>query len=336
MPSKTQAGPDSPLFEFRQVTKIYDSLKALADISFQLPAGQWIGILGESGSGKSTLLQIAARYLDATEGEVFLHNKPLPDVASQLIRSHPLIKLVHQEFHLFPNLTVRENIAYPIRLGLPDYIEKRTRELIELAGLEEVKNQKAKSLSGGEKQRTAIAMALSELPDLLLLDETFAHLDGLNRSRLTRLFQLLKSKERQSCIFVTHAPTEAMDWADSLIVLRKGRIVQTGSPLSVYEHPASAYVAELTGNVNWIGKNRLQFVRPEKVRVSKQRPSGDHIEAQVRHTHFRGIHWEYSCEIKKGLWWMVYRLRNDLRPGQTVFLRYSEKDIRSVVSHAES
>lgn len=330
MPSRTQANAESPLFEFNQVGKTYDAVKALDDISFRLPAGHWIGILGESGSGKSTLLQIAARYLDATEGEVFLHDEPLPDVASQLIRGHARIKLVHQEFHLFPNLTVWENIAYPIRLGLPEYIEKRTRELIDLAGLEEVKDQKTKSLSGGEKQRTAIAMALSELPDLLLLDETFAHLDGLNRSRLTKLFQLLKSKEKQSCIFVTHAPTEAMDWADNLLVLRKGRVVQTGSPLSIYEHPLSAYVAELTGNVNWIGKNRQQFVRPEKVRVSKQRPSGPHIEAQVRHTHFRGIHWEYSCEIKKGLWWMVYRLRNDLRPGQAVFLRYSEKDVRTV------
>lgn len=334
MPSSPQltATTSPPLFELKQVTKSYDGTKALDQVSFQLPAGHWIGILGESGSGKSTLLQIAARYLDASEGEVFLHNEPLPDVASQLIRSHPRIKLVHQEFHLFPNLTVRENIAYPIRLELPDYVEKRTRELIELAGLEDVKDQKTKSLSGGEKQRTAIAMALSELPDLLLLDETFAHLDGLNRSRLTRLFHLLKSKEKQSCIFVTHAPTEAMDWADNLLVLRKGKIVQTGSPLNVYEHPASAYVAELTGNVNWIGKNRRQFIRPEKVRVSKQRPSGAHIEAHVRHTHFRGIHWEYNCEIKKGLWWVVYRLRNDLKPGQTVFLRYSEKDLILVES----
>ncbi len=334
MPSSPQPNDKTTpfLFELKQVTKSYDGSKALEQVSFRLPAGHWIGILGESGSGKSTLLQIAARYLDASEGEVLLHDESLPDVASQLIRGHARIKLVHQEFHLFPNLTVWENIAYPIRLGLPEYIEKRTQELIDLAGLEEVKDQKAKSLSGGEKQRTAIAMALSELPDLLLLDETFAHLDGLNRSRLTKLFQLLKSKEKQSCIFVTHAPTEAMDWADNLVVLRKGRVVQTGSPLSIYEHPVNAYVAELTGNVNWIGKNRQQFVRPEKVRVSKQRPSGAHIEAQVRHTHFRGIHWEYSCEIKKGLWWVVYRLRNDLRPGQTIFLRYSEKDVIGVES----
>ncbi len=330
MPPKQTNQTAPPLFELKQVTKSYDGLKAVDQVSFQLPAGHWVGILGESGSGKSTLLQIAARYLDATDGEVFLHNEPLPDVASQLIRGHARIKLVHQEFHLFPNLTVWENIAYPIRLELPEYIRKRTQELIDLAGLEELKHQKAKSLSGGEKQRTAIAMALSELPDLLLLDETFAHLDGLNRSRLTKLFQLLKSKEKQSCIFVTHAPTEAMDWADNLVILRKGKVVQTGSPLSVYEHPVSAYVAELTGNVNWIGKDRRKFVRPEKVRVSKQRPSGAHIEAQVRHTHFRGIHWEYSCEIKKGLWWVVYRLRNDLKPGLTVFLRYSEKDVRTV------
>lgn len=329
MPPKAPQKKTAPLFELTRITKSYETHKALDEVSLLLPKGHWIGILGESGSGKSTLLQIAARYLDSDGGEALLKGVKLPPVSSQLIKGHQEIKLVHQEFHLFPNQTVRENIAYPIRLERPEYIEKRTAELIELAGLEEVKDQKTKYLSGGEKQRTAIATALSELPELLLLDETFAHLDGLNRSRLTRLFQSLKSREKQSCIFVTHAPTEAMDWADSLVVLRKGQIVQTGSPLAVYDHPVDGYVAELTGNVNWLDKSRSRFIRPEKVRVSRQQPVTAHIAARVRHTHFRGLHWEYSCEAGKGIWWVVYRLRNDLRPGQTVYLRYSEKDVRS-------
>lgn len=329
MPSQNHPESVETLFEVQNISKTYDQHKALDEISFQLPRGHWIGILGESGSGKSTLLQIAARYIDADEGRVFLQQEQLPPVASQLLKGRTNIKLVHQEFHLFPNQTVWENIAYPIRLEVPDYIEKRTKQLIDLAGLHEVRDQKAKTLSGGEKQRTAIAMALSELPDLLLLDETFAHLDGLNRSRLTRLFQQLKSKEKQSCIFVTHAPTEAMDWADSLVVLRKGKIVQTGTPLQVYDQPIDSYVAELTGNVNWIDKKKKQFVRPEKVRAAKQKPVTAHVSAEIRHTHFRGIHWEYSCETEIGIWWTVYRLRNDFKPGQAVYLRYSEKDVRS-------
>ncbi len=318
------------IFELKEVSKTYDQLPALENITIRVPEGHWIGILGESGSGKSTLLQIAARHLDADKGAAFLHGKELPHVGSQLLKGHPKIKLVHQEFHLFPGQTVQENIAYPIRLERPSYVAQRTNELIELAGLEEVRNQKAKTLSGGEKQRTAIAMALSELPDLLLLDETFAHLDGLNRSRLTRLFQQLKARERQSCIFVTHAPTEAMDWADSLIVLRKGKIVQSGTPIEVYDSPVSAYVAELTGNVNWLDKTGRKFIRPEKVRVSRQEPVGPHMTGRIRHTHFRGLHWEYSCELENGLWWVVYRLRNDLKPDQTVYLRFSEKDTRHI------
>lgn len=319
----------APVFELKNISKSFDTTHALENVSFQLPRGHWVGILGESGSGKSTLLQVAARYIDADAGQVYLHQKALPLVATQLMKGYDAIKLVHQEFHLFPNQTVWENISYPIRLELPDYVERRTNLLIDLAGLREVKDQKTKTLSGGEKQRTAIAMALSELPDLLLLDETFAHLDGLNRSRLTRLFQQLKSKEKQSCIFVTHAPTEAMDWADSLVVLRKGRVVQTGTPEDIYEKPADSYVAELTGNVNWLDKKKRQFIRPEKVRASRQVPVGQHLPAAVRHVHFRGIHWEYTCETDSGLWWAIYRLRNDLRVGQRVYLRFSDRDIRS-------
>jgi ABC-type Fe3+/spermidine/putrescine transport system ATPase subunit len=318
-----------PLFELQNISKTYGTQKALDQVSFSLPKGHWIGILGESGSGKSTLLQIAARYLDSDEGRAYLLNEELPNASSQLLKGHPGIKLVHQEFHLFPNMTVKENISYPIRLETSDHIEKRTVQLITLAGLEEVQDQKAKLLSGGEKQRTAIAVALAELPDLLLLDETFAHLDGLNRSRLTQLFQQLKSTEQQSCIFVTHAPTEAMDWADHLLVLRKGRVIQTGSPIEIYEAPKDEYVAQLTGNINWLSKRKDQFIRPEKVKVSKQKPSGEHVEAIIRHTHFRGIHWEYTCETGQGLHWTVYRLRNDLKAGQTVFLRFSEKDKRA-------
>jgi len=325
--SSRTTSPDI-IFELKNVSKFYDGRKVVDNISLQLPRGHWIGILGESGSGKSTILQIAARYLDAEEGSVFLDGDQLGAVSAQLIKGHPDIKLVHQEYHLFPNQTVRENISYPIRLERDEIIRERTAELIDLAGLKEVENKKTRFLSGGEKQRTSIATALAELPKLLLLDETFAHLDGLNRSRLTRLFQILKLRENQSCIFVTHAPTEAMDWAESLLILRQGRVVQTGAPVEIYEHPADAYVAELTGNVNWLTEDQSRFIRPEKVRTSTRQPVSSHLTGTVRHSHFRGIHWEYSCELENGLHWVVYRVRNDLKPGQKIYLRYAEKDVR--------
>lgn len=328
MQKESAAKTSSTLFELRNVSKFYDNVKVVDNVSFQIPKGHWVGILGESGSGKSTILQIAARFLDAEEGTVWLDQQPLPSVASQLIKGHPEIKLVHQEYHLFPNQTVWENIAYPIRLEQDTFIKARTAELIDLAGLREVQHKKTRFLSGGEKQRTAIASALAELPTLLLLDETFAHLDGLNRSRLTRLFQTLKTREKQTCIFVTHAPTEAMDWAETLLVLRKGRVVQAGSPIEIYDRPLDAYVAELTGNVNWLDIQKKSFIRPEKVRVSQKQPISAHLTAAVKHTHFRGIHWEYSCQLENKIEWMVYRLRNDLKPGQKIYLRFSEKDVK--------
>jgi len=318
------------LFELRHVTKAYQGNTAISDLSLTLKSGQWLGILGESGSGKSTLLQIAARFIDADTGDVLFNREVLPDVASLLLKGHPDIKLVHQEYQLFPRQTVRENITYPIRFQQPETIRKRTEQLLGIAALEEVQHQKAGLLSGGEKQRTAIAAALSLLPQLLLLDEPFAHLDGLNRARLNRLFRSLKSVHRQSCIFVTHDPAEALDWADHLIVLRNGRIVQSGSPQEIYEFPADAYVAELTGNVNWLDKKRTVWIRPEKMRVSRQKTTASLHTLRIRSAHFRGIHWQYEGTTAGGLSFILYRLRNDLSPGQEVYLRYSEKDVRGL------
>ncbi len=319
MPSPTS------LFTLRAVSKYYDGQPVLQDFSITIPRGQWVGILGESGSGKSTLLQIAGRFLDGDEGSVFLRHAELPPVASQLLKGYPDIKLVHQEYHLFPNQTVRENVHYPIRLYPDTMVAERTDQLLALCGLTELQHQKAKFLSGGEKQRTAIAAALADLPQMLLMDEPFAHLDGLNRSKLTTLFRSLKKAELQTCMFATHDPTEALDWADYLVVLKKGQIVQKGTPQAIYHTPATPYVAELTGPVNWLDTARATCIRPEHIRVSKVARSS--IAAKITAKHFRGNHWVYEAAGSHQFPIQFYRLKNDLQPGNEVFLRFPAKEV---------
>jgi ABC-type sulfate/molybdate transport systems ATPase subunit len=124
------------------------------------------------------------------------------------------------------------------------------------AGLDYVKTQKAKLLSGGEKQRTAIAKALAEQPDVLLLDEPFAHLDNHNRRVLGNAIETMRNQQKMSCIFVTHEAADALAWSDRIAVLRNGKIIQIGTPQEVYNQPVDSYVAELTGDINWLsGEN---------------------------------------------------------------------------------
>ncbi|GAB3181952.1 ABC transporter ATP-binding protein [Telluribacter humicola] len=320
------------LLRARNLSKCFDENKVLSRVSFQLRKGQWLGILGESGSGKSTLLRIVSRFIDQDEGEVLFRNERITPVRDQLIPGHKAIKLVHQEFELFPNQTVQENISYSLRFYEPSYRNDRVEELMQLTRLHHVRDHKAKLLSGGEKQRTAIAKALAETPDILLLDEPFAHLDNRNRQALTEAISRLRKKEDMACIFVTHEASDALAWSDEVAVLREGKIIQVGTPLEVYDQPADAYVAELTGSVNWLGDStsgKRRFIRPEKVKITRNQDKCK-WEGVVDTIRFRGIYWDYLCTNGKKEKMVFYRQKADLVVGDKVLLTYSEQDVRRV------
>ncbi len=310
------------------VSKAYGETPVLSDINIDLAEGQWLGILGESGSGKSTLLRILGRFQDADSGEVQFKEKALPLVSNALIAGHESIKLIHQEFELFPNQTVEENISYSLRFYEPAYRTERVAELLEITGLNTVRNQKAKTLSGGEKQRTAIAKSLAEQPDVLLLDEPFAHLDNHNRRVLADAIEALRKKQKMSCIFVTHEAPDALAWSDRIAVLRNGKIIQYGTPQEIYSHPINSYVAELTGDINWLGDEaagKKQFIRPEKIKITKN-PEKSKWLGKVETIRFHGNHWEISCRNKQGVL-SFYRNRKDVEVGDSVHLTYSLKDV---------
>ncbi|WP_247235009.1 ABC transporter ATP-binding protein [Telluribacter sp. SYSU D00476] len=320
------------LLRARALSKLFEDNQVLSGVSFTLRKGQWLGILGESGSGKSTLLRILGRFADQDEGEVLYRNERLTPVRDQLIPGHKAIKLVHQEFELFPNQTVLENISYSLRFYDPTYRQERVEELMQLTRLHHVQDHKAKLLSGGEKQRTAIAKALAELPDVLLLDEPFAHLDNRNRQAMTEAISRLRKKEDMACIFVTHEASDALAWSDEVAVLREGKIIQIGTPLVVYDQPADAYVAELTGSVNWLGRTgsgSRRFIRPEKIKITRNQEKSK-WEGVVETIRFRGSYWDYQCTNSKKERIAFYRQKADLAVGEKVLLTYSEQDVRLV------
>ena len=310
------------------VSKNFGDTSVLSDINLELPAGEWLGILGESGSGKSTLLRIFGRFLDQDKGHIYFNEEELPSVRGELIPGHDSIKLIHQEFELFPNQTVEENISYSLRFYDREYKQEKVEELLQITGLEYVRSHKAKLLSGGEKQRTAIAKSLAEQPDVLLLDEPFAHLDNHNRRVLSDAIESLRQQQKMSCIFVTHEATDALAWSDRIAVLRNGKIIQIGTPQDVYNKPVDGYVAELTGDINWLGKDKNQFIRPEKLRRTKN-PEKTKWTGIVITMRFHGNYWEIICKNKDEEL-SFYQSKNNLELGSEVHLTYSAKDLRTI------
>ncbi|CAG4992712.1 Vitamin B12 import ATP-binding protein BtuD [Dyadobacter sp. CECT 9275] len=312
------------------ITKSYDETEVLSAIDLELSEGEWLGILGESGSGKSTLLRILGRFTDADAGKVLFRKKELPPVRNELIPGHEAIRLIHQEFELFPNQTVAENISYALRFYNPQYRLEKVTELLEITGLGYVRHKKAKLLSGGEKQRTAIARSLAEEPLVLLLDEPFAHLDNHNRRVLADAIELLRTQKKTACVFVTHEAGDALAWSDRIAVLRNGRIIQIGTPEEVYNQPANSYVAELTGDINWLNKTdgKQYFIRPEKIKRT-QFPEKSKWHGTVETIRFHGNHWEIRCRNQEG-YLSFYRNRNDMNVGEEVFLTYGARDLRHI------
>jgi len=320
---------EKSILKAESVSKSFGGNPVLSDIDLELHAGEWLGILGESGSGKSTLLRILGRFLDAEQGKVFFKGNELKPVSGELIPGHPSIRLIHQEFELFPNQTVEENIAYSLRFYEAQYRKEKVAELISTAGLENVRYQKAKLLSGGEKQRTAIARAIAEQPDVLLLDEPFAHLDNHNRRVLANAIEIMRKQHNMACIFVTHEAADALAWSDRIAVLKDGFMIQTGTSSEIYNDPLNSYVAELTGNINWLADkkdNKSCFIRPEKLKLIKH-PEKSKWRGKVENIRFHGNYWEVRCvnETEK---LSFYRSRMDLETGQEIFLTYSSKDLK--------
>jgi iron(III) transport system ATP-binding protein len=322
------------LLQLKSVSKIYNEQVVLSDISLSVRKGEWIGVVGESGSGKSTLLNIIGRYVDADEGTISLKGEKLSRVSDQLLKGYESIKLVHQEYELFPNQTVRENISYALRFYEAAYRKQRVDELLALTRLSEIENRRAKLLSGGEKQRTALAQAIAETPELLLLDEPFAHLDQRNKQTLADAIEALKKTDKLTCIFVTHDAGEAMAWADRLIILKDGIIVQSGSPKEVYEKPANAYVAELTGMVNLLPSDVVDsktMIRPNFIRTTNREDKAK-WKAVITKIRFKGASYEYYCTTSDGQDLVYTKNTRDKELGETVLLTYAQRNLRMVKS----
>ncbi|HVT87950.1 MAG TPA: sulfate ABC transporter ATP-binding protein [Tepidisphaeraceae bacterium] len=293
--------------ELKNINKQFGAFKALDDVNLTIPNGQLTALLGPSGSGKTTLLRIIAG-LETTDGagQVLFDGE---DVVQTSVR-HRQVGFVFQHYALFRHMTVFENIAFGLRVRprkirpSREAINQRVRDLLKLIQLEGIEKRFPWQLSGGQRQRVALARALAIDPKVLLLDEPFGALDARVRQDLRRWLRRLHDEIHVTSVFVTHDQEEALEVADRIVVMNKGRIEQVGTPDEVFHSPANQFVMEFLGNVNLFhgrlkgGRNdfdSLSFdpaddgaskparllVRPHELAIHQQQTNGHSVAARI-------------------------------------------------------
>jgi iron(III) transport system ATP-binding protein len=250
--------PDSAALSVTAVSKSFGTTSAVADVSFELPAGELMAILGPSGCGKSTLLRIIAGLERPDAGTVGLNGRDITRVPVARRR----IALVPQEGALFPHLSVAQNIAFGLAgtsrlFGLRGAAARpEVRELLELLRIGELADRMPAQISGGQAQRVALARALACNPELVLLDEPFSALDASLRQSVRTDVRRTLNHLGVAAIVVTHDQEEALSLADRVAVMRAGRIAQVDTPAEVYRNPANAEVARLVGSAVLLSGHR--------------------------------------------------------------------------------
>ncbi|MDR6235353.1 polyamine ABC transporter ATP-binding protein [Pseudomonas oryzihabitans] len=236
------------LVKIDRVTKKFDETVAVDDVSLTINKGEIFALLGGSGSGKSTLLRMLAGFERPTEGRIFLDGVDITDMPPY---ERP-INMMFQSYALFPHMSVEQNIAFGLKQDkLPKAeIDARVAEMLKLVHMTQYAKRKPHQLSGGQRQRVALARSLAKRPKLLLLDEPMGALDKKLRSQMQ--LELVEIIERVgvTCVMVTHDQEEAMTMAERIAIMHLGWIAQVGSPMDIYETPASRLVCEFIGSVN--------------------------------------------------------------------------------------
>jgi iron(III) transport system ATP-binding protein len=242
--------PTPPYLRIQGLTKQFGAFTALGDISLEIAEGEFVCFLGPSGCGKTTLLRAIAGLDIQTAGRIEQGGRDI----SALPPSRRDFGIVFQSYALFPNLTAAQNVAYGLSHARARRVEvaRRVRELLEMVGLGEHGRKYPAQLSGGQQQRVALARALATSPGLLLLDEPLSALDAKVRVHLRHEIKQLQRRLGVTTIMVTHDQEEALTMADRIVVMRGGAIEQVGTPLEIYREPASPFVADFIGVMNFV------------------------------------------------------------------------------------
>ena len=247
-----QPNQESPaMIRVDSISKIYTkNIIALSDVSFELKEGEIAYVLGESGSGKSTLLKLIAGLEDTNSGNISVNGNEITGPSQNLVPGYDNICYVPQDFRLQKFWTVRDNIAKKISFYTTEEKKNRVAELLNIFKLEDKSECFPLELSGGQQQRIALAAALSDQPEVMLLDEPFSNLDLPLKAQIRLEIIEMLQETGVTVMLVSHDPTDAMAFADQILILQNGQLIQQDDPKTVYDNPRSTYAAKFLGPIN--------------------------------------------------------------------------------------
>lgn len=341
------------IIELRHISKVYsdNGFKAVDDFNLEVKRGEFVTFLGPSGCGKTTTLRMIAGFEMPTSGEILLNGEDI----SQLPANKRPINTVFQRYALFPHMNIYDNIAFGLKLKkLPkEEIRKKVKRVLDIVDLEGFENRKISTLSGGQQQRIAIARALVNEPEILMLDEPLGALDLKMRQEMQLELKHMHDELGITFIYVTHDQEEALTMSDKIVVLSEGRIQQIGTPEDIYNEPQNAFVADFIGESNifkgiMTGHMKVRFcggefigmddvpegtlvdvvVRPEDVIITK--PEDGIIEGEVVSVIFKGMHYEVTVE--SGKYEMVIRTTKCYSVGERIGMRLEPDGIHIMLA----
>lgn len=340
---------ENTIIRFEHVKKQYDDDEpVLKDINFEIEQGKFYTLLGPSGCGKTTILRLIAGFTDANEGTITLDGKVVNDLPANKRK----VNTVFQDYALFPHMTVYENIAFGLRIKKMNNktIKEKVENVLKMVRLSGYEDRDISEMSGGQRQRVAIARALVNEPEVLLLDEPLSALDLKLRTDMQYELRELQRRLGITFVFVTHDQEEALAMSDEIFVMKDGEIVQSGTPVDVYDEPINRYVADFIGESNIVKGHMIEdylvsivghslecvdagmkphekvevVLRPEDLGLTTVEKGK--ITIKVNTQLFRGVHYEIIGRDRENNEWMVHSTKKAI-VGSEVGLYFEPEDI---------
>lgn len=335
------------IVDLKNISKTFDDTEVLKDISMYIRRNEFLTLLGPSGCGKTTLLRIIGGFEEPSEGEVLFEGENIINLPPYKRK----INTVFQKYALFPHMNVEDNIAFGLHIKKLDkhLIKKKVKDMLELVNLKGFEKRSVDSLSGGQQQRIAIARALVNEPEVLLLDEPLGALDLKLRKGMQLELKKIQQKVGITFIYVTHDQEEALTMSDTIAIMNEGRVQQIGSPVDIYNEPKNAFVADFIGESNILPAAMIKdylvefhhtcfecvdsgfgenisvdvVVRPEDIQIVHE--DKGMLKGKIESVTFKGVHYEMLISTDEYLWTIHSTLMSQV--GEIVGLIITPADI---------